>query len=115
MPSELKGKNMKKDNFPPEKQLKKMRELLSKGIASRPLPENASAVDQIKHSICQKIVLYKNKNKISQRALAELIGENESLVSKVLHYHYDEFTIDRLVKFLSKIYPKAEVTIEVAS
>jgi predicted XRE-type DNA-binding protein len=114
MHSELKGKHMKKDNFPSEKQLKKMRTLLSKGIASRPLPEHASAVDRIKYSMCQKIVTYKNDHKLSQRALAELIGENESLVSKVTHYHFDEFTIDRLVKFLSKLYPKAEMKIEVA-
>ena len=106
---------MKKDNFPSEKQLTKMRKLLSKGIASRPLPEDASAVDRIKHSLCQKIVIYKNENKLTQRALAELIGENESLVSKVTHYHFDEFTIDRLVKFLNVIYPNAEININVAS
>lgn len=105
---------MKKNNFPSEKQLKKIRKELSKGMASKPLAKNASPVDRIKHSICKKIVIYMNEHKLSQRALAEKINESEALVSKVVHYHFEEFTIDRLVKFLTRLHPDAEVKIEVA-
>ena len=105
---------MKKNNFPSEKQLKKIRNELSKGMASKPLSENASPVDRIKHSICKKIVIYMNEHKLSQRALAEEIDESEALVSKVVHYHFEEFTIDRLVKFLARLYPNSELKIEVA-
>ena len=44
-------------NFPSDKELKKIRKLLSKGIASRPLPKNASPVDKIKYKICNSINL----------------------------------------------------------
>lgn len=105
---------MKKNNFPSEKQLKKIRKELSKGMASKPLSENASPVDKIKHSICKQIVIYMNEHKLTQRALAEKIDESEALVSKVVHYHFEEFTIDRLVKFLARLHPDAELKIEVA-
>ncbi|MEQ1664050.1 MAG: XRE family transcriptional regulator [Bdellovibrionales bacterium] len=105
---------MKKNKFPSENQLKKARKELSKGMASKPLSENASPVDRIKHLICQKIVIYMNEHKLSQRALAERIDESEALISKVVHYHFEEFTIDRLVKFLARLQPNSELKIEVA-
>ena len=55
-----------------------------------------------------------NEHKLSQRALAEKIDESEALVSKVVHYHFEEFTIDRLVTFLARLLPESEITIEVA-
>ena len=105
---------MKKNNFPSEKEIKEMREKLSKGPASRPLPKNASAVDKIKYQICREFVVFKNSHKITQKALAQKIKVDEALISKILHYNIDEFTIDRLIKFLSVLYPKAHVKIEVA-
>jgi predicted XRE-type DNA-binding protein len=104
----------KKDNWPSEAVLKVMRKKLSKGIASRPLPENASLVEKIKYSICREILIYKMKNELTQRQLAEILGENESLVSKVVHYHIDQFTIDRLLKYLNVIYPDTEFKLKVA-
>lgn len=101
-------------NFPPEKELKEMRELLSQGDATRILPKSASPVDKMKYLICQKIVEYKLAHKLTQRALAEKISENESLVSKVVHYHIDEFTVDRLLKFLNMIYPNITIDLKVA-
>lgn len=105
---------MKKNNFPSEKQLKKIRKELSKGMASKPLAENASPVDKIKHSICKQIVIYMNEHKLTQRALAEQLDESEALVSKVVHYHFEEFTIDRLIKFFARLHPDANIKIEVA-
>ena len=83
-------------------------------MASKPLAENASAVDRIKHSICKEIVVYMNDHKLSQRALAAKLYESEALVSKVVHYHFEEFTIDRLVKFLARLHPDVDLKIEVA-
>lgn len=104
----------KKDNWPSEAVLKVMRKKLSKGMASRPLPENASLVEKIKYSICREILIYKMNNDLTQRQLAEILGENESLISKVLRYHIDQFTIDRLLKFLNIIYPDVEFKLKVA-
>ena len=105
----------RKDNFPSEKTLKKLRAQLSKGIASKPLGPEATAIDQIKYTLCEKIVIYMNEHNLKQRRLSEILGENESLISKIIHYHFDEFTIDRLIKFVRILYPKAEIKVDVAS
>lgn len=104
----------KKTIFPSEKVLSEMRELLSKGPASMPLPKNASPVDKVKHQICREFVVYKNTTKITQKILADKLGIDEALMSKVLHYNVEEFTIDRLMKFLTVLYPHLEVKIDVA-
>ena len=83
-------------------------------MASRPLPENATTVDQMKFHICEKFVIYKNSHGMTQRALAQELGIDEALMSKILHYHFDDFTTDRLVNYLSKIYPQTSVEIKVA-
>lgn len=100
--------------FPSEKELKKIRNLLGKSISSKILPENANATDRLKFYICEKFVMYKNFHNITQRSLAESIGIDEALMSKILHYHFDKFTVDRLIKYLSKIYPKVDLKISVA-
>jgi predicted XRE-type DNA-binding protein len=105
----------KRTKFPSEAEIKEVRERLSQGPASQVLPKDASPVDKTKYAICQEIVIYMNKKKLTQRKLAEKIGENESLISKVVHYNIEEFTIDRLMKFLNVIYPNAEIRINVAS
>lgn len=99
----------KKQKFPSEKELSKVRELLSVGPASRPLPAGADAVQKLKHSICAEFVKFKNSNKISQTQLATLLSIDEALISKIINYYYDEFTVDRLIKFLAILYPKVDV------
>ncbi len=100
--------------FPSVRDTEYVRKKMDKGIASRPLSKNANSVDKTKFKLCEKFVIYKNTHNITQKALAEKIGIDEALVSKILHYHFDEFSTDRLIKYLSKIYPKIELKIDVA-
>lgn len=97
--------------FPSEKELNRIRKKLGDSIASRPLPKNASKVDRIKYKLCERFIIFKNQNQLTQRALAEKIGINESLMSKIIHCHFDEFTVDRLVNYLDKIIPDFELEI----
>ncbi len=105
----------KKTIFPSDAELSRMRDILSKSIGSRPLDKNASTVDKIKHNICNEFVVYINARKITQKDLASKLDIDEALVSKILHYHFDEFTIDRLIKYLSVLYPKLEFMFKLAS
>lgn len=97
--------------FPSQKELKRVREKLKNSIASKPLPKDASKVDRLKFKLCEKFIVYKNENQITQRVLAEKLGINESLVSKIIHYHYNDFTVDRLVNYLDKIMPNFDLEI----
>lgn len=104
----------KKQRFPNEKELAEVRELLSSGPAPRPLPEGADATQRLKHAICAEFVKYKNKTQKSQKQLAEELFIDEALMSKIMNYAYDEFTVDRLMKFLSVLYPHVDVRLLVA-
>ncbi len=102
-------------NWPSEEELERARNKHSRGIASRPLPKNASKSERLKHLLCSKFIIYKQENKLTGRAMAEIMEIKESLVSKILHYHYDEFSSDRLLEFLSKIYPDFELRIDLVA
>lgn len=97
--------------FPSEKELKEARTALAKAPSARMLLSNASSVERLKFSLCEKFVSYLLDHKITQRELAEKIGIDESLMSKIVHYNFDDFTIDRLVKYLSVLFPKADLEI----
>jgi predicted XRE-type DNA-binding protein len=105
----------KKNIFPSDEELAEARNLLSKSIASKPLSKGASAVDKIKHRLCKEFIVYKSAHQITQKDLANKIGIDEALMSKILHYHFEEFTIDRLVKFLNVLYPNLDFKFDLAS
>lgn len=102
------------NNFPSNKELEQITKKLSKGIASRPLPKDADNIDRIKYRLCERFVIYLNGQGVTQKALAKTIGIDEALMSKILHYHYKEFSVDRLIKYLSVIYPDIDLDISVA-
>jgi len=106
----------KATKWPKESEVSKMREKLSSGPATRILDfDNLTRADQVKFRICEQIIKFKNEHKLTQKELAERLGENEALISKVVRYRFDEFTIDRLLKFVTVLYPKIEFKLKVAS
>lgn len=100
--------------FPSKRELDEVRKVLDQAPASRPLAKDASPVEKTKHALCAEFVKFKNENKLTQRALAERIGADEALVSKIIHYRFDEFSTDRLIDYLSKLYPQIELKVRVA-
>lgn len=66
------------------------------------------------HALCEEFVKYLNAGSMKQKELAEKLGIAESLISKIIHYHYDEFTVDRLMRYLSVIYPDFDFRLLVA-
>lgn len=107
---------MKKKTYrwPTEEQLKEMRELLATGEASRPLPPWATTADKVKYAICQEFVKYYNRKKITQNQFAEILSVDKSIASKLIHCIYDDFTIDRLIRYLTTLYPDANISLKIA-
>lgn len=104
----------KTQKFPGKKELAEVRERLSKGRAAKPLPAKAGPVERLKHGLCAEFVKYKNRKGLTQKQLAKKLDIDEALVSKIVNYAYDEFTVDRLVKYLSALYPNIDITLLVA-
>ncbi len=94
--------------FPSKQDLDIMKKKLNNVMASKILSKNADITERIKFSLCEKFVIYKNHYNLTQKELACRIGIDSSLMSKILHYHFEEFSTDRLIRYLSKIYSKIE-------
>ena len=100
--------------FPSEKQIKRALEILEKAPGSRALPKDATPNDILKYDLCSRFVVYRRENELSQKELAEMLEIDAAVMSKILHYHIEEFSVDRLIALLIKIYPKASIKIDVA-
>ena len=79
--------------FPSKKQIERALEVLEKAPDSRLLPPNASKNEVLKYEICRRFVIYVREHKLKQKDLAEELEIDSSLVSKILHYNIDEFSV----------------------
>ena len=39
---------------------------------------------------------------------------DEALMNKILHYHYEEISVDKLIGYLSKIHSKIELKVSIS-
>ena len=98
--------------WPSKKEIDSVLKEMEGTLASRPLSKDATPVERTKHVICEQFVIYMNSHRISQQDFAEKLGIDKSLISKIVHYHFDEFTIDRLIKYLAILDPKLVVEVK---
>lgn len=97
--------------WPTEDQWKDIERELGKKRASKMLSPNASPVERTKHELCAHFIKYIREEDISQRELAQRLKVTDSRVSEILHYHYERFTIDKLLELLAKIRPEVKIKV----
>lgn len=97
--------------WPSKEELRRVEKKLAKMLPTRILGDSATPVQNAKYAICSEFVKYSNASNITQREMAKILGVTESRVSEILHYHFDHFTIDRLLELLIKIKPKASLRV----
>ena len=85
------------------KRLEEDSELYGRAISS-----DASHADRIKRDICAELIIYKREHELNHRELAQKLEISEALVSKILRYRFDEFTLDRLIRYLETLDIKFE-------
>lgn len=111
------AKSRKKNVFPDEKTLKKVRDKLSdpdyKG-GNLALPADATEADRAKYELCQLIAKYQREHGLLQKEVAEKIGVDESRISDILRGKIESFTLDRLVGYAEKLHPGLRVRITAA-
>ncbi len=89
--------------FPSKEELERARKKLSKVEGTLMLSENPTPLERLRWEICQRFVIYRMENNITQKELAKRVGVDEAKISKILRHRIDEFTTDRLVNLFSKI------------
>ena len=97
--------------WPSKQQIDSALKDLEATLGSRVLSPNATPVERTKFSICEQFVRYMHNRHVSQQKLAEKLGIDKALMSKIVHYHFDEFTVDRLIKYLAVLDPKLIVEV----
>jgi predicted XRE-type DNA-binding protein len=103
--------------FPDAATLKKVRDKFSAltyqggNIA---LADDATEVERAKYQICQLIARFRREHEMTQRELANLIGIDESRISDLLRAKLGGFTLDRLLGYAQKLYPRVKVQIRAA-
>jgi predicted XRE-type DNA-binding protein len=97
--------------WPKKEKLNEVMKNLEGADASRMLPRDASTVDKIKFELCKSFIIYKQENDMNQRELAQKLEIDPALMSKILHYHIEEFTIDRLVRYLDILHKDVSIKI----
>lgn len=101
-------------NWPSEKEIDRVNKKLSKATPSKVFDEITDPVDRIKYQICEQFVIYMNSKNLTQNDLATKIEIDKALISKIVHYNFERFTLDRLITYLNKLYSKVGVKLEVA-
>ena len=80
-------------------------------------PKNNSEVNYptplqvAKYKLCKQILGYKLKNNLTREQTAERIGISKAETEDILFCCIEEFTLDRLVTYASKLLDPAEINI----
>jgi len=100
--------------FPSQKQLSKVRKKLENVEGSLVLSPKATPLEKLRHEICRQFIVYQREHELKCKELAKIVGVDESIMSKVLRYHNERFTTDKLIQMLAKIYPKHQLVLKVS-
>ena len=75
------------------------------------LPKNSTPLQVTKYKLCKQILGYKLQNNFTREQIAEKIGISKAETEDILFCHIEEFTLDRLITYASKLLEPAEVNI----
>ncbi len=97
-----------KNKWPSTKDLEGMLPELEKAQGTLHLNEDATPLEKFRFQLCQILLRYKIKAKISQRDLALRLDVDESIVSRIFHHRIDKISTDRLIGYVQEIEPNIE-------
>jgi len=91
--------------------LKKVEDPKNNSEVNYALPENPTPLQIAKFEICQEILGYKLDNNLTRKQVAERIGISKAETEDILFCHIEEFTLDRLVDYASKLLDPVQVKV----
>ena len=75
------------------------------------LPENPTPLQVVKYKLCKKILGYKLEHELTRQQVAEKLDLSLAETEDILFCHVEEFTLDRLVAYASRIFQPLELGI----
>ncbi len=91
--------------YPSKEKLKEMEKKLKNVEGAKSLPKNATAIDRLKYDLCREIVSYLVMNRINQKDLADELRIDPSVVSRIVNYNLEYFTVDILGSYVATLRP----------
>jgi predicted XRE-type DNA-binding protein len=76
------------------------------------LPADANSLDKTKYNLCKAILTYKQNNDLTAEELSEKINLSFPETKEILLCHIHKFTLDRLITYLSELFPQLELNAE---
>ena len=75
------------------------------------LTENPTALEKVKYDICQKILAYQQKHKLTDKEIAQRINLTTGETEDILFCRIDYFTLDRLITYANELFEPLEMKI----
>src|SRR6185295_7700408 len=103
------NKNQKEKSF--KEYLQEIEDPKNNSEVNYALPENPTPLQVAKFRLCKKILGYKLDNNLTREQVAEKIGISKAETEDILFCHIEEFTLDRLVDYASKLLEPVQVKV----
>ncbi|MEG7979121.1 MAG: hypothetical protein NY202_04435 [Mollicutes bacterium UO1] len=94
-----------------EKYLQEISDPKNNSEVNYSLPKNSTPLQVAKYKLCKQILGYKLKNNLTREQVAERVGISKAETEDILFCCIEEFTLDRLMTYVSKLLDPAEVNI----
>ena len=94
-----------------EKYLQEISDPKNNSEVNYSLPKNPTPLQVAKYKLCKQILSYKLKNSLTREQVAKRIGISKAETEDILFCCIEEFTLDRLITYISKLLDPAEVNI----
>jgi len=75
------------------------------------LPKKSTPLEKSKYDICQKILAYQQKHKLTDKEIAQRINLTRGEAEDILFCRIDYFTLDRLITYANELFEPLEIKI----
>lgn len=79
------------------------------------LPKNATTLQVAKYRLCKKMLIYQQKNNLSDEEIANRVNLTLPETEDILFCCIEKFTLDRLTEYASKLFAPCEVEINIVN
>ena len=94
-----------------EKYLQEISDPKNNSEVNYSLSKNSTPLQVAKYKLCKQILGYKLKKDLTREQVAERMGISKAETEDILFCHIEEFTLDRLITYASKLLNPAEVNV----